>query len=243
MTESCLPLSGMSGVINDYSLRGMGKNKLQRYSENRGFDNVFEHTDFGELNPAPKGDWASKIFGNNNPVVVELACGKGEYTTALAQKHPDVNFIGIDIKGDRIWKGAIRAQDEGLENVRFLRCFIDHLQDFFSKEEISEIWITFPDPYLKKSNSKKRLTSPKFLDIYRKVAAPDAVVHLKTDSVPLFRFTNDVIEEQDLPVIEKINDVYSASDVKDELQIKTYYEKKHLERGRTIQYVQFSLNP
>jgi len=233
----------MSGTISDYSLRVMGKNKLQRYSDNKGFDNVFEHTDFGETNPAPKGNWASEIFGNNNPIVLELACGKGEYTTALAQTRPEINFIGVDIKGDRIWKGAIRAQEKGLGNVRFLRCYIDHLGDFFSKEEISEIWITFPDPYLKKSNSKKRLTSPKFLDIYRKVAAPDAVVHLKTDSEPLFRFTNEVIDEQNLPVIEKSEDVYSATDIKEELQIKTYYEKKHLERGRTIQYVQFSLNP
>ena len=219
------------------------KNKLQRYFDNKSFDNVFEHTEFTEKNPTLKGKWASEIFGNNNPIIVELACGKGEYTTALAYRNPDINFIGIDIKGDRIWKGAIRAQDNGLENVRFLRCYIDHLGDFFSTGEISEIWITFPDPYLKKSNSKKRLTSPKFLHIYRKVAASDSVVHLKTDSEPLFRYTNEVIKEQDLPVIEKINDVYSAADIKEELQIKTYYEKKHLERGRTIQYVKFSLNP
>lgn len=221
----------------------MGKNKLQRYSDNKGFDNVFEHTDFGDENPAPKGKWASDIFDNDNPIVVELACGKGEYTTSLAQKCPDKNFIGIDIKGDRIWKGAIRAQDQGLDNVRFLRCFIDHLEEFFADDEISEIWITFPDPYLKKSSSKKRLTSPKFLSIYRQVAASDAVVHLKTDSEPLFRFTNEVIEEQGLTIIEKIDDLYAKSEIKDELQVKTYYEKKHLERGRTIQYVQFSLNP
>ena len=221
----------------------MGKNKLQRYSDNKVFDNVFEHTDFGNDNPAPKGKWASDIFDNDNPIVVELACGKGEYTTSLAQKYPDKNFIGIDIKGDRIWKGAIRAQDQGLDNVRFLRCFIDHLEEFFADDEISEIWITFPDPYLKKSNSKKRLTSPKFLSIYRQVAASDAVVHLKTDSEPLFRFTNEVIEEQGLTIIEKIDDLYAGSEIKDELQVKTYYEKKHLERGRTIQYVQFSLNP
>lgn len=221
----------------------MGKNKLQRYSDNKGFDNVFEHTDFGDENPAPKGNWASIIFENNNPIVVELACGKGEYTTSLAQKYPDKNFIGIDIKGDRIWKGALRAQDQKLGNVCFLRCFIDHLEEFFSAEEISEIWITFPDPYLKKSNWKKRLTSPKFLSIYREVAAEDAIVHLKTDSEPLFQFTNEVIDEQGLTILEKIDDLYAGSEIKDELQVKTYYEKKHLERGRTIQYVQFSLNP
>ena len=221
----------------------MGKNKLQRYSDNQDFDNVLEHTDFSDENPAPKGKWASEIFENNNPIVVELACGKGEYTTSLAKKCPDKNFIGIDIKGDRIWKGAIRAQNKELDNVRFLRCFIDHLEQFFAAEEISEIWITFPDPYLKKSNSKKRLTSPKFLGIYRKVAAKDAVVHLKTDSEPLFRFTNEVIDQQGLTVIEKINDLYARSEMKEELRVKTYYEQKHLERGRTIQYVQFLLNP
>lgn len=221
----------------------MGKNKLQRYSDNKDFENVFEHTDFGEHNKSPKGRWAADIFGNNNPIVVELACGKGEYTTALAEKTPKKNFIGIDIKGDRIWKGATRAQNGELGNVRFLRCFIDHLEDFFSNGEISELWITFPDPYLKKSNAKKRLTSPKFLDIYRKVAARDAVVHLKTDSNPLFRFTNDVLSDQKLRVINRIDDVYATSDIKDELRIKTYYERKHLKRGRTIQYVQFCLNP
>lgn len=221
----------------------MGKNKLQRYSDNQNFDHVLEHTDFSDEKPAPKGKWANDIFENNNPIVVELACGKGEYTTSLADKYPDKNFIGIDIKGDRIWKGAIRAQNKELDNVRFLRCFIDHLKEFFAAEEINEIWITFPDPYLKKSNSKKRLTSPKFLAIYRMVAAKGAVVHLKTDSEPLFRFTNEVIDEQGLTVIEKINDLYARSEMKEELRIKTYYEQKHLERGRTIQYVQFSLNP
>jgi len=220
----------------------MGKNKLQRYSDNRGFANVYEHTDFRDETP-PKGEWAEKMFGNNKPIVVELACGKGEYTTSLAQSYPDKNFIGIDIKGDRIWKGATRAQEKNLENVRFLRCYIDHLEEFFANGEISEIWITFPDPYLKKGDAKKRLTSPKFLEIYRIVASKDAVVHLKTDSNPLFRFTLDVLTDQELPVLTRYNDLYAESDVSDELRIKTYYEKKHLERGRIIQYVRFLLNP
>lgn len=219
----------------------MGKNKLQRYSDNKTFDNVFEHTDFNDKNP-PRGEWSSEIFGNDNSIVVELACGKGEYTTNLAKMYPDKNFIGIDIKGDRIWKGAIRAQEEKLHNVRFLRCFIDHLGQFFGKNEISEIWITFPDPFLKKSDAKKRLTSPKFLDIYRNVAQKEAVVHLKTDSEPLFRFTKTVIHDQDLPVIKCYSDVYKLNDPEDELRIQTYYEKMHLERGRIIQYIQFSLN-
>jgi tRNA (guanine-N7-)-methyltransferase len=123
-----------------------------------------------------------------------------------------------------------------------LRCYIDHLEEFFANGEISEIWITFPDPYLKNGDAKKRLTSPKFLEIYRIVASKDAVVHLKTDSNPLFRFTLDVLTDQELPVLTRYNDLYAESDVSDELRIKTYYEKKHLERGRTIQYVQFLLN-
>lgn len=221
----------------------MGKNKLQRYSDNKDLENVFEHTDFDDdgIKP-PIGEWSRKVFGNDHPVVLELACGKGEYTISLAKSDPDKNFIGVDIKGDRIWKGANRAKDQNLTNVRFLRCFIDHLDEFFGSEEISEIWITFPDPFLKKSKSNKRLTSPKFLDIYRNVARKDAIVHLKTDSKPLFEFTNEVITEQNLPVLDKIDDLYSESVIPDELAIQTYYEKKHLERGRSIQYIQFRLN-
>ncbi|WP_340104770.1 tRNA (guanosine(46)-N7)-methyltransferase TrmB [Rhodohalobacter sp. 8-1] len=220
----------------------MGKNKLQRYADNKGFENVFEHTDFKDEEP-PKGNWAEEVFENKNPIVLELACGKGEYTTNLAKANPEKNFIGIDIKGDRIWKGAIRAQEEGLQNVRFLRCYIDHLEQFFADNEISEIWITFPDPYLKKGDIKKRLTSPKFLDIYRTVTTSDAQLHLKTDSQQLFRYTLDVISDQGLVVSERIDDLYSETELSDELQIKTYYERKHLERGRTIQYVRFYLNP
>lgn len=219
----------------------MGKNKLQRYSDNKELDNVFEHTEFQDED-VPKGEWSSRIFENDNPIILELACGKGEYTTSLAASNPDKNFIGVDIKGDRIWKGANRAKDQDLENVRFLRCFIDHLDEFFGSEEVSEIWITFPDPFLKKSKSNKRLTSPKFLDIYRKVAQKDAIVHLKTDSKPLFDFTTEVVTEQHLPVLKKIDDLYSESVIPNELSIQTYYEKKHLERGRTIQYIRFRLN-
>lgn len=220
----------------------MGKNKLQRYADNVTHENVFEHTDFGD-HEAPAGNWAAEVFGNSNPVVVELACGKGDYTTALAEKNPANNYIGIDIKGDRIWKGARRAMDKNLENVRFLRCYIDHLDNFFAKNEISEFWITFPDPYLKKSKEKKRLTSPGFLSIYRKVAIDDAIIHLKTDSTPLFRFTEAVIEQQGLRILNYYDDLYNQNPDDEILSIKTYYEKKHLQEGRTIQFVSFTLNP
>lgn len=220
----------------------MGKNKLRRYAENAKLDIVFEHTDFDEKEP-PAGKWAETIFGNQNPVVLELACGKGDYTTALARRNPDKNYIGIDIKGDRIWKGALRAKEEGLNNVRFLRCYIDHLDSFFEKCEISDIWITFPDPYLKKSTWKKRLTAPKFLSIYRKISSADATINLKTDSTPLFRFTLDVVNDQGLKIIERVDDVYAEKPDNDLLFIKTYYEKKHLAIGRTIQFIRFSLHP
>lgn len=220
----------------------MGKNKLQRYADNVTHENVFEHTDFGD-HETPAGKWADEVFGNSYPVVVELACGKGDYTTALAEKNPANNFIGIDIKGDRIWKGARRAMDKNLENVRFLRCYIDHLDNFFTKNEISEFWITFPDPYLKKSKEKKRLTSPRFLSIYRKVAIDDAIIHLKTDSTPLFRSTESVIEQQGLRILNYYEDLYNQNPDDEILSIKTYYEKKHLQEGRTIQFVSFTLNP
>jgi len=220
----------------------MGKNKLQRYADNIVHENVLEHTEYSDGH-TPAGKWAEEIFGNSNPIVVELACGKGEYTTSLAEKFPDKNFIGIDIKGDRIWKGARRAIEKNLENVRFLRCYIDHLEHFFEKNEISEIWITFPDPYLKISKTSKRLTSPKFLSIYRKVAIDDAVIHLKTDSSSLFEFTLSVIEEQELEILCQFDDLYSQNPDDEIFSIKTYYEEKHLNEGRTIHYVRFSLNP
>ncbi|CAN5355649.1 tRNA (guanosine(46)-N7)-methyltransferase TrmB [soil metagenome] len=219
----------------------MGKNKLQRYADNVIHENVFEHTDFDDQE-TPAGRWAAEIFGNSNPVVVELACGKGDYTTSLAEKNPGKNYIGIDIKGDRIWKGARRAIEKNLENVRFLRCYIDHLYNFFAKNEISEFWITFPDPYLKKTNEKKRLTSHKFLSIYRKVAMDEAVIHLKTDSTPLFRFTESVIAQEGLRILNYFDDLYKQNPDDEILSIKTYYEKKHLKEGRTIQFVSFTLN-
>lgn len=221
----------------------MGKNKLQRYTENQLLDNVYEHIDFDDDAFPYRGRWAEEVFENNHPVVAELACGKGEYTTALAAKNPNSNFVGIDIKGDRIWKGAKRAIEQELDNVRFLRCYIDHLPKFFVKNEISEFWITFPDPFLKKSDTKKRLTSPKFLSIYRQVAQKSATVHLKTDSNRLFDYTMFVISDESLPVISRHDDLYAEHPDDELLHIKTYYEEKHLKAGLSIQYIHFSLFP
>lgn len=218
----------------------MGKDKLKRFKDITRFQNVFEYTDF-EDEPTPKGKWDEEVFGNDNPTVLELACGKGEYTTFQAERHPDQNYIGIDLKGNRIWKGAKYALKKKLNNVRFLRMLIDHLPDYFEKGEVDEIWITFPDPHLRGSRSKQRLTSPKFLDIYRQVLKPGGRIHLKTDSDELFDFTLETIDEQDCKIIKKVDDIYKEEPDNEVLTHQTYYEKKHLKAGKTIHYVRFTL--
>ena len=218
------------------------KNKIKRITEVAQFENVLEYTEF-ENKAKPAGQWNQHIFKKPQPITLELACGKGEYTLELARRFPDRNFIGIDIKGPRIWRGAKTAIEDNLENVRFLRIFIDHLDQYFGKNEIDEIWITFPDPYIrKKSKRSKRLTSSKFLDIYRKVLKPDGVIHLKTDSPILYQFTLDTIREQGCQLKENIYDVYQQKPVPELLDIKTFYENLHLAEGKTIYYVAFLLN-
>jgi tRNA (guanine-N7-)-methyltransferase len=213
------------------------KNKLGRIEDVKRFPNVFEYKNFKE-NPDLKGKWHTHIFENDHPITLELACGKGEYTTNLARKYPGRNFIGIDIKGPRIWVGAKQALEEPLENVRFLRTFIDHLENFFVESEVDEIWIPFSDPYLKKE--RKRLTAPKFLDIYRKILKPGGLINVKTDSTVLYKYTLDIIEKENCTIVQKIDDVYSDShDLNLLTTIQTYYEQGHLEAGKTIHYVSF----
>lgn len=220
----------------------MGKNKLQRFKEIAGFDHVFEQTDFqnresGEL----RGHWNSAVFGNMNPIVLELACGKGEYTVELAGLYPERNFIGIDIKGARIWKGAKRVLERELNNVRFLRIYIDHLATYFGEAEVDEMWITFPDPYPRKSNRSKRLSSPKFLAIYRNILKRGGTIHFKTDSDKLFEYTRQILEAEKYMVLDLVRDVYSERPDDPLLTIQTYYEKKHLAAGKKIKYVKFKL--
>tara|TARA_R100001143_G_C3361305_1_gene136520 strand:+ start:35183 stop:35845 length:663 start_codon:yes stop_codon:yes gene_type:complete len=217
------------------------KNKIKRIAEVAQFENVIEYTDLEE-SERPKGIWNSEIFQNQNPITLELACGKGDYTVELARRFPERNYIGIDIKGPRIWKGAKTAIEDGLSNVRFLRMFIDHLHSYFDKDEVDEIWITFPDPYIKKKpRQSKRLTSPKFLNIYRKLLKNGGVVHLKTDSLILFNFTLETIREEGCTVLRRVDNVYRDAPNDDLLNIQTFYEKKHLKDGKIIQYVSFTL--
>lgn len=216
-------------------------NKLQRFKEVKEFPNIIEYTDFDPGSGKTKGKWHSEIFQNDKPIVAELACGKAEYTLKLSEKYPGKNFVGIDIKGDRIWKGAKKALKEERDTVRFLRIYIDHLDEYFELGEISEIWITFPDPYPKKGDISKRLTSPKFLNIYSRVLKPGGLIHLKTDSGLLFDFTMESIHANKCEIVDVSKDIYSEKTDDDDLMIQTYYEKKHLENKKTIKYVAFRL--
>ena len=233
----------------------MSKNKLKKFAAISTFPNVYEN--FTHDNPQLvgvdgtivdlKGQWAKKHFKNNlsaeqagNPITLELACGKGHYTLGLARQYPNRNFIGVDIKGARIWKGAATALEENLTNVAFLRTRIEQINSFFEKDEIDEIWITFPDPFLKKEN--RRLTGSRFLERYRKILKEDGVVHLKTDSDELFEFTMEVLEnEKEVTIQYQDNDIYAKPLPMPELDIKTYYELMHLAIGKTIKYVRFKL--
>ncbi|MEX0769808.1 MAG: tRNA (guanosine(46)-N7)-methyltransferase TrmB [Balneolaceae bacterium] len=220
----------------------MSKNKLQRYEEVRLLENVFEYTDF--QNPGkttPKGEWREKVFRNPRPILLELACGKGDYALNLAKKFPDQNFVGVDIKGARLWKGATRAKEQGIDNLRFLRIFIDHLDQYFAAGEVDEIWITFPDPYPKSKREKKRLTSPRFLELYRKVLKNGGDIHLKTDSDSLFHYSLSTVKEEKGEILDRVDDIYRDRPGDELLSIKTYYEKKHLEAGKTIKYLRFRL--
>ncbi|MBT3207943.1 MAG: tRNA (guanosine(46)-N7)-methyltransferase TrmB [Bacteroidetes bacterium] len=220
----------------------MAKRKLQRFADIKQFDNVvdIEISDILNQDFELKLLWKSKFFNNSNPIVLELACGKGEYTIGLAEKIPEKNFIGIDKKGARMWVGAKYALDNKLQNVAFIRTRIELLASFFGKNEVDEIWITFPDPQLK--SSKKRLTSARFLNLYRNIIKPSSIIHLKTDSQELFDFTNKMIEFNKLNLLFSTNNVENANLFSDILSIKTNYENIFLEEGKKIKYLKFELN-
>lgn len=224
------------------------RNKLQKFAELLRLPNVYENFDPTQpalvgLNGAPvemKGKWASDHFKNDHPITLELACGRGEYTLDLARQYPDRNFIGVDIKGARIWRGAKNAQAEGLDNAAFLRTRIEVIAAFFAPGEVDEIWITFPDPFLKKGKENRRLTAPRFLRQYRYLLRPGGLVHLKTDSRELYDWTQETFADQ--PAVEVLyhdHDIYSKPLPIPELSTETYYEKLHKGLGKTITYTQF----
>ena len=212
----------------------MGQKKLIRFAELETFSNVLQ-------NPASMaGSWQD-FFGNNHPIVLELACGKGEYTIGLAELYPNKNFIGVDQKGNRLWVGAKKAINHHLKNVGFLRIQIDRITDFFANEEVDEIWITFPDPQLRISKSKKRLTHPKFLRLYYQILVPGGKIHLKTDSPDLYRFTKKVIDMYGCSLHQDMDDVYAEPGIPAELRIKTHYESLDIAGSNRVHYLCFSL--
>lgn len=221
-----------------------GKNKLQRFAENETFSHVIqpEFHEVFQTKYSLHGMWHSKFWHNSNPIVLELGCGKGEYTVNLAKKFPDKNFIGIDIKGARFWRGAKTAHEEGIPNVAFLRTRIEFLESFFASGEISEIWITFPDPQKEKRRTKKRLTSARFLNMYHMILMPHGKIHLKTDSKELYAYTKYVISENKHTIKSETTDLYNSNLLDEVLSIQTFYEKTYLSQGKPITYIQFALN-
>ena len=222
----------------------MGKNKLKKFSDMETFSHVFQPS-FSDIrteqNFAMKREWNNRFFKNNNPIVLELGCGKGEYTVELAKLFPNKNFIGIDIKGARMWTGAKQSIEEGLQNVAFLRTKIEMLPHFFAKDEISEIWITFPDPQMKKVT--KRMTATNFMAKYQQFVQQGGIIHLKTDSNFMYAYTQEMVRLNQFKVIFQTNDLYNSDIVDSILDIKTYYEQQWLSRGLTIKYIQFLLAP
>jgi tRNA (guanine-N7-)-methyltransferase len=221
----------------------VGKNKLARWTEFGSFTNVIqpELTEITGKDHPLKGKWNKDIFGNNNPVILELGCGKGEYTVGLATMFPENNYIGIDIKGARMWRGAKSANEADLDNVAFLRTRIEFINSFFKTDEVDEIWITFPDPHPGRRNSNKRLTSPWFLNNYRMFTKDKAIIHLKTDNTELFNYTRKVIDHNKLETLHAITDIYSEILPDNILSIKTHYEKLFVLKGLPINYVSFRL--
>lgn len=212
----------------------MGFKKLERFAEVATFPNVLQ------LPQGMPGKW-HEFFKNEQPITLELACGKGEYSVGLGRLYPQRNFIGVDLKGVRIWKGAKIALTEGLKNVGFLRTPIDQITEYFTQNEVEEIWLPFPDPQLRTSKAKKRLTHPKFLRKYQQILKPNGIIHLKTDSPSLYRFTKWVIEIYELPLLVDMDDIHATGSLSDELKIKTHYEGLDIAQSNKIHYLQFQL--
>ena len=228
----------------------MGKNKLKKFAEMETFHNVFQcgAREMVEDSPivAMRGKWHEEYFHNDNPIVLELGCGRGEYTVGLAARYPDKNYIGIDIKGARMWAGAKQAELAGMKNVAFLRTNIEMLAYFFAPNEVAEIWITFPDPQMKKAT--KRLTSSYFMARYRQLLRPNGIIHLKTDSPFLYTYTQAMVKENGYPLLVDTSDLYGdeamrqlGDEVSEARALQTHYEHQWLDRGLTIKYIAWQL--
>lgn len=221
----------------------MGKGKLAKFKEMATFPHVFQPK-FDEVLQQDfelKGKW-HEYFNNNHPIVLELGCGKGEYSLALAKKYPENNYIGIDIKGARIWRGAKTSYEEKISNIAFIRTRIEFILSVFAPEEVAEIWITFPDPQLPKRRSKKRLTGHRFLNLYRQILQPNHHIYLKTDSRELHDFTLETLSERKAIIHRKSTDIYNDFPDDSVLGIKTFYEEMFLKEGKPITFVDFTLS-
>ena len=221
----------------------MAKNKLQKFADMATYAHVFQYP-FAVLKERGfdmRGKWNEQFFHNDNPIVLELGCGKGEYAVGLARRYPNKNFMGVDIKGARMWSGASEAQAEGIENVAFLRTHIELITHFFAPGEVSEIWITFPDPQMKKT--RKRLTSTRMIELYREILTENGIIHLKSDSPFLYTYTRAMVQENHFPVLVDTDDLYNSGIDDDILGIKTFYEQQWLERGKSIKYIKFVCEP
>ena len=220
----------------------MGKDKLRKFKENETFRCLVQPATSEVLNcdHPLKGRWGSDFFGNDNPIILELGCGKGDYTVDLAERNPSFNYIGVDIKGSRMWVGLCQARNEGLTNVAFLRTHIELIDNFFAENEVDEIWVTFPDP--QPSKARKRLTGPNFLERYRTFMKQDGVVNLKTDSDLMYEFTVETAKEGGYPIFYNYDNLYANDDDLEVKKIRTYYEQIWLDKGLTIKYIRFGIN-
>lgn len=220
----------------------MAKNKLARFEENLSFENFFQ-PNYDDIKEgfALKGKWAKEFFKNDNPLILELGCGKGEYSVGLAKRYPDKNFIGIDIKGARMWRGCKTSVEDKMKNIAFLRSRIELIEFYFDENEVDEIWITFPDPQPRRIKENKRLTSPPFLKRYANILKPDGIVHLKTDAYILYLYTLEIIEEWGHKILFSTDNLYNSGIEDDVMGIQTFYEQMFLEQGKRINYVKFQL--